>query len=50
MDYYANARILKSRNVKVEVFAAFDGDTESDEKRKKIKERLIRDLDIRPFA
>jgi hypothetical protein len=47
MAYYANARVLKSRRLKVEVFAVFDGDTESDEKHKKIKERLISELKIR---
>lgn len=46
MAYYANARILKSRKVKVNIFALFDGDTESNEKYKKIKERLIKDLEI----
>lgn len=46
MAYYANARVLKSRKVKVDIFAVFDGDTEADEKNKKIKERLISDLKI----
>jgi len=48
MAYYANARILKSRKVKVIVFTVFDGDTEGDEKYRKIKERLIADLKISP--
>lgn len=46
MAYYANARILKSRKVKAIVFTVFDGDTEGDDKYKKIKERLIADLKI----
>lgn len=47
MAYYANARILKSHRLKMEVFAIFDGDTEKEERNKKIKERLISDLELK---
>jgi len=30
MAYYANAKILKSQRLKINVFAVFDGDTEAD--------------------
>jgi len=46
MAYYANARVLKSRNIKVQVFAIFDGDTDKEEKYKKIKERLTATLKL----
>jgi hypothetical protein len=46
MAYYANARILKSRRVNVRVFAVFDGDTEADEKRRKVKDKLASELRI----
>jgi len=46
MAYYANARVLKSRRINVEVFAIFDGDTEREEKNKKIKERLLKELNL----
>lgn len=47
MAYYANARLFTSRKVKVDVFAIFDGDTEKEEKNKKIKERLIKTLNLK---
>jgi energy-coupling factor transporter ATP-binding protein EcfA2 len=46
MAYYANARILKSRRISVRVSAVFDGDTEREEKNKKIKERLVKELNL----
>lgn len=46
MAYYANARVLKSRKVKFDVFAIFDGDTEREEKNKEIKKRLIEELKL----
>ena len=47
MAYYANARILKSRRLKIDVFAIFDGDTEKEERNKKTKERLVSDLEVK---
>jgi predicted ATPase len=46
MSYYANARVLKSRKIKFDVFAIFDGDTEKEEKRKEIKKRLVEELKL----
>jgi predicted ATPase len=46
MAYYVNARVLRSKNIKVNIFAIFDGDTELGEKQNKIKERLIKELSI----
>ena len=46
MGYYANAKILQSKKVKIPVFVVFDGDTENGEKRRKIKERLVNELDL----
>lgn len=40
MDYYANARVLDSRRLRVQTFVLFDGDTESDPKRQETKRRL----------
>lgn len=37
MDYYANARILTTKRVKVGISAIFDGDTEKDERNRKMK-------------
>lgn len=47
MAYYANARVLKSRRTKVEVFTIFDGDTEKEERNRKIKERLVTTLPLK---
>lgn len=47
MAYYANARVLKSRRIKVEVYAIFDGDTEKEERNRKIKERLVSTLHLK---
>jgi len=47
MAYYANARILKSRQVKLDVFAVFDGDTEKEERNKKIRDRLNKELKLK---
>ena len=47
MAYYANARVLKSRRINVNVFVIFDGDIERDERRKKIKERLVKELNLK---
>ena len=46
MHYYANAKILQSRRVKIPVFVIFDGDTERRKKHKEIKRRLEKELDI----
>jgi len=46
MAYYVNAKVLKSKNIKVNIFAVFDGDTELEEKQKKTKDRLIKELSI----
>lgn len=47
MAYYVNARVLKTRKVKIDAFAIFDGDTEKEARNKKIKERLLKDLDLK---
>jgi len=47
MAYYANARVLKSRQVKLDVFAVFDGDTEKEERNKKIRDRLNKELRLK---
>jgi putative ATP-dependent endonuclease of OLD family len=47
MAYYANARVLKSRIINVQVFAIFDGDIDKEEKYKKIKERLTTTLKLK---
>lgn len=46
MDYYANARILTTKRVKVGIAVIFDGDTEKEERNRKIKEKLVKDLKI----
>lgn len=46
MDYYANARLLKVKRVKVGVAVIFDGDTENVDRNKKIKEKLLKELKI----
>ncbi|MBI2938382.1 MAG: AAA family ATPase [Thaumarchaeota archaeon] len=46
MEYYANARILGSRRIKVTPFVIFDGDTE-DGKLKDVKDKLVKQLDLR---
>ncbi len=48
MDYYANARVLASRRIKTVTYVLFDGDTEADERRKSIKERLLKQLNLPP--
>jgi len=46
MNYYANARVLNSRRVNVGISVIFDGDTEKEEKNKKIKDRMIKLLNL----
>jgi putative ATP-dependent endonuclease of the OLD family len=46
MEYFANAKIIRSRRVETEVFVIFDGDTDRGNKNKKIKERLVAELGI----
>lgn len=46
MDYYANARLLKVKRVKVGVAVIFDGDTENVDRNKKTKEKLLKELKI----
>ncbi|MCH8012239.1 MAG: AAA family ATPase [Candidatus Marinimicrobia bacterium] len=46
MSYYANAKILQNRRIKVQVFVIFDGDTECTKKIRKLKNRLIAELKI----
>jgi hypothetical protein len=44
MEYFANTKILRSLKPQRRVFVIFDGDTE---KHRKIKERLLKELDIK---
>jgi len=46
IKYYANAKILRSKNVNIPVFVIFDGDTERGEKREKVKKRLVEELNL----
>jgi predicted ATPase len=46
MEYFANAKVIGSRRVKTQVFVIFDGDTERGDKNKKIKQRLIGELQL----
>lgn len=42
MDYYANAKIIRTKKINIPIFAIFDGDTE----RKKNKQKTIEELNI----
>jgi hypothetical protein len=44
MQYFANARILRSLRPARNIFVIFDGDTD---KHKKIKERLLKELNLK---
>ncbi len=46
MDYFANAKVIANRNLEIEVYIIFDGDTDRQEKHRKIKQRLITDLHV----
>lgn len=46
MNYYANAKILTSKSVDIGVYIIFDGDTELEERNMKIKEKLLKELNI----
>ena len=46
MNYYANAKVLTSKRVNVEISVIFDGDTEKVERNKKIKEKLVKQLNL----
>lgn len=46
MEYYANARVLRSRRIAVTPHVIFDGDTSTDAKMKQVKERLVQQLSI----
>jgi predicted ATPase len=46
MDYYANAKVVRRRRANVEVFVILDGDTAGDDRTRKIKERLVADLNL----
>lgn len=46
MDYYANARVLQSKRIRLTPYVVFDGDTEKDEKRRPIKEKLLKELKL----
>jgi predicted ATPase len=45
MHYYANAKVVR-RRANVGVFVIFDGDTEGDGRTRRIKERLVADLNL----
>jgi hypothetical protein len=46
MNYFANAKIIRSRRVRTQVFVIFDGDTERGPRSRKIKERLVTELEL----
>jgi predicted ATPase len=46
MEYFANARVLSERENRVKVYVVFDGDTEANARRKKLKERIVRELNV----
>jgi predicted ATPase len=46
MQYFANARVLSERESRVKVYVVFDGDTEANARRKKLKERIVRELNV----
>ncbi len=46
MEYYANARVLQSRRIRVSPHVIFDGDTSNDEMLKPLKERLVQQLKL----
>ena len=48
MAYYANARVLMSKRLKIASFVVFDGDTEKKPRRDKIKSRLMEQLKLDP--
>lgn len=41
MDYYANEKITRSKRLQIPVFIVFDGDTETDSKKKAQKEKIF---------
>lgn len=48
MAYYANARVLMSKRLKIPLFVVFDGDTEDKPRMDKIKSRLLKQLEVDP--
>lgn len=48
MDYFANAKIIRSNKFKIPVFVIFDGDTETDAKKKEKKQKVIDKLGLSP--
>jgi len=48
MAYYANARVLMSKRLKIALFVIFDGDTEKEAWMDKIKSRLLKQLNLDP--
>lgn len=46
MGYYANARVLKYRKIKVPIYVIFDGDTQTNVGISSIKSRLVSDLPL----
>jgi predicted ATPase len=48
MAYYANAKVLMSKRLKIALFVIFDGDTEKEAWMDKIKSRLLKQLNLDP--